>query len=378
MKIGIMTLPLHNNYGGILQNYALQKVLNNLGHETITINRIKKMSFFRKIFSIIKRVPKKVNGDILRIRVWQTKKEKRIIGKNSMLFIKENIKITDEVTHLNSFKVLSKYKLEAIIVGSDQVWRKKYSPSMSNYFLDFAYNTQIKKIAYAASFGVDKWEYNKAQTEKYKKLISNFDAVSVREESAVGLCKNYLNTNAIHVLDPTLLLDKEDYINLIKHKDHKKRKGILFSYILDKSDIKINIIDYIAKEKNLVNFEIMPEIKFCESNKNNFDKCIFPPIENWIRSFMDAEFIITDSYHGTIFSIIFQKPFVTIGNKSRGLTRFSSLLNSLKLNDRLIDTFELNKLKSILSEQINWHEVNSILSEKRAESFKFINNNIYS
>src|SRR5690554_3672694 len=218
MKIGILTQPLHNNYGGLLQNFALQKALRGLGHEVYTINiKNRESSKFRKYASILKRSTQRLSGQNVRLRSWPTLKEAEIISHYTGQFVKRNIKTTDVITRKVDATLLNDYKFDAYVVGSDQVWRPKYSPQLPTYFLDFLkHNSDVKKIAYAASFGVDYWEFNESQTAEFKRLIKLFDAVSVREDSGIALCKKHFDVEAVHLLDPTTLLTKDDYITLVE------------------------------------------------------------------------------------------------------------------------------------------------------------------
>lgn len=372
MKIGILTQPLLNNYGGILQNYALQTVLTELGHEVLTINvSYKDISLFRKTASIMKRSVLRLLGHDILIKSYPTLKESEIIAVNTQQFVKRNIKTTKLIKQKINEELLEDYGFNAYIVGSDQVWRPIFSPQQSTYFLDFLdNNNSVKKIAYAASFGVSNWEFTNSQTQYFGKLIKLFDAVSVREDTAVDLCKEYFNVDAYHLLDPTMLLDKKIYISIFEEQKVIKSSGNLFTYILDKSVEKDLIIKNIAKEHHLSVFTIMPTKQFSDVGKKSIEDCVFPRVEKWIRSFWDAEFVITDSFHGTVFAILFNKPFISIANKERGVTRFESLLKLFDLEDRLIislDNFDLNNLKSI-----DWEKVNDVLEKEKEKSFMFL------
>jgi exopolysaccharide biosynthesis predicted pyruvyltransferase EpsI len=179
------------------------------------------------------------------------------------------------------------------------------------------------------------------------------------------------------LLDPTLLLDKNDYIQLVEHdSEHVHRSnGNLFVYILDRTTEKQQTVNRIASDLHLTPFEIMPESISTSHDFGESDKHIYPPITQWLQSFMDAEFIITDSFHGTVFSILFNKPFVTIGNSERGMTRFSSLLKVLDLEKRLISSCnELNN--EIISDKMDWNNINRTISGKREEAIRFLADNL--
>lgn len=372
MKIGILTQPLHNNYGGLLQNYALKTVLKELGHEVYTINiKGRETPKFRRYASILKRSAQRLLGQQLRVRTWPTAKESAIISQHTREFIQRNIITTELFSSKVDEKLLDNYKFEAYVVGSDQVWRPKYSPQLPTYFLDFLENNpDVIKIAYAASFGVDDWEFTNIQTKEFSKLLKQFNAVSVREDSAVELCKNYFGVGATQLLDPTMLLGSDVYTSLVVKEKIEQSPGNLFTYILDKSDEKIQIIDNIALKYGLQPFSVMPEKSFSEPGRKDINDCVYPPPEKWIKGFMDAKFVVTDSFHGTVFSILFNKPFISIANKGRGLTRFTSLLKLFQIEDRLIlssDSFNPEKVKAIY-----WERTNSILKNKKEESLQFL------
>jgi polysaccharide pyruvyl transferase WcaK-like protein len=373
MKIGILTQPLHNNYGGLLQNFALQKTLKDMGHEVWTIDRnFAKIPAHRKYASAVKRCIIGLTHNKIPDRTWLTTKEERVISKYTSLFIENYIQKTPKIYKTSALRRLhKKYSFDAYIVGSDQVWRPRYSPQQPTYFLDFLEkNTSVKKIAYAASFGVSDWEFTREQTKEFKRLLKLFDAVSVREDSGVDLCKRYFDVDAIQLLDPTMLLDKEEYISLVNKQNLQKSSGSLFTYILDKNDDKSAIVNSVADKFKLDPFSVMPKRSFSEPGRKDINDCVFPPVEEWIKGFIDAEFVITDSFHGTVFSILFNKPFIAIANKSRGLTRFESLLKLFQLEDRLVfptDNFNIDNLN-----EINWEKTNAILVREKKRSMEFI------
>lgn len=378
MKIGILTLPLHNNYGGILQAYALQKVLKDMGHEVWTVDLpFRKTPIYIKILSIIKRILiKYVLGKKTVVRTWPTKKEEQIISQNTRKFINDYIKSTEPI-FVGKIHELNKYNFDAYIVGSDQVWRPKYSPHLPYFFLSFLINDDvIKRIAYAASFGTEEWELNKKETEIAKDNISKFNSISVREESGVILCKDHLNVKAELVLDPTLLLTKEDYINQFNLSEDNNDNEMLI-YVLDKTKFKTECIKAISKHLKLNTFATTPKYKFGEVSAKKLHIMIFPPVTEWIQGFKSAQFVITDSFHGTVFSIIFNKPFLVIGNESRGLSRFKSLLKIFNLEDRLIsEKTGLNTIMQLSKKEIDFNEVNKTLQMWRKKSFNYLVNNL--
>jgi hypothetical protein len=374
MKIGIITLPFNTNYGGILQAYALQSALKKMGHEAITINRkTEGMPLKMKVLSFGRRVLLTATGrKNVVIRTWPNRNEDEIISQDTNRFISENIKTTHVFKSESDFSKLKNQGFEAYVVGSDQVWRPKYSPVIANHFLGFARGEKkLKRVSYAASFGVDEWEYNVEQTKNCCDLAAQFNAVSVREDSGIKLCTNYLGVTAIRVLDPTLLIAKEEYIGLVEKDKIPKFKGNLLNYVLDKAPEKQKIIHQIEDELQLETFSTMPETSFRESGKSKLQQCIFLPVTSWIRGFMDAEFVVTDSFHGTVFSIIFNKPFLAIGNEKRGMSRFLSLLKIFGLEERLVFD-NTPEIRQIIRTPIDFEKINDIIEKEKKLATKFL------
>lgn len=374
MKIGILTQQLHSNYGGLLQAWALQKVLEDMGHSSEILQRDYVDIYKPSCINMARRLKLGILKLLGNGKLPLKEEELLIIRKNTNAFISKYHTVSPV---FESTKDLYNYtktkKFDAYIVGSDQVWRPKYSPCITNYYLDFAEKQNVKRIAYAASFGVDKWEYTNHQSQKCAILAKKFDMVTVREISAIRLCHKYLGVDAFLALDPTLLLDKDDYIKLVENEKEPKRKGNLFCYILDPSAEKNKLIDNVSHSLCLVPFSIMTKNNIMKENiQLEIENCIFPRVTEWVRSFMDAEMVVTDSFHGCVFSIIFNKLFWVIGNKERGLARFQSLLGLFGLNNRiLIDDID-NSFN--WEESIDWNLVNKRKSELQLESKKLLQN----
>ena len=372
MKIGILTQPLQANYGGLLQNYALQQVLLRAGHEVETIdwtpsNKSLRSRLYRIKWTILPFLfPKK----FLKLRYQPTDEERKVIQQHTNHFISTYIHHTKTNMFRDGFSHQAKVgNYDAYVVGSDQCWRPRYNAFLSSMFLDFVKDEKAKRIAYAASFGTDQWEFTQEMTSICETLAQKFDFVSVREDSGVKLCKEHLGVNAVHVLDPTLLLTREDYIHLLEAEKEPKAKGALFNYILDPDTVKSAFINRVAKERGLKSFQVLPkcqaETRTMDDIKNHIEDCVFPGVATWLRAFMDAEMSIVDSFHGMVFSIIFNKPFWVIGNVNRGMSRFTSLLKVFHLEDRLLDA---NHLKDVdINRPIDWSSVNAILEQKRNE-----------
>ncbi len=374
MKICILTQPLHTNYGGLLQAYALQTVLKRMGHDVLTEDRkrlVPHLSFWGRLkqISILRRMAGKTPYPVS-----PEPPLRQFLSCNTDRFIGNNISMTLPVYGDSAF-LQEKYNFDAYIVGSDQVWRPIYSPNLSNYFLDFTLGHHVKRIAYAASFGTDEWEFTSKQTAECSELVKKFDAVSVREDSGVKLCKRYFGIDAVHLLDPTMLLEKEDYINLVIAEDEPVHRGNVMTYFLDRTEEKDLMVDMICQRLYGTSFSVMPEKQYCEVGPRGLSRCIFPSVTSWLRGFMDADYVVTDSFHGTVFSIIFNKPFIAIANKERGLSRFSSLLKMFGLEDRLVFSAE-DLTVELLSGKMDFNKVNAIRRYEQAKALMFIENSL--
>lgn len=370
MKIGILSLVLHNNYGGILQAYALQTVLERMGHEVVVFNKEIPIRKVRPL-TIIKRLAKKILGrDVVVFSERRTNREAPIVNKYILDFRKKYI----HEVYIKQLQDIADYNLDCIVVGSDQVWRPKYfkeqwKEPMENAFLPFTRDWTIKRVSYAASFGTDSWEYTDFETDKIRESLKLFNAISVRESSGIPLLRKYLNVDSELVLDPTLLLSKNDYINLFKISNVKQSSGNLLVYLLDPTVKQKEIIKNIEKSKGLTLFSVN---RRGISPTAPIEQRILPSIESWLRGFYDAELIVTDSFHACVFSIIFGKPFVVFGNKKRGVSRFESLLSKFCLSACLIDeNVDMNGLSDIIN-QIDFSKVDIIWEQEREMSQKFL------
>lgn len=362
MNIIILTLPLHTNYGGVLQAFALQEVLKRMGHDVAILDCNRRISSFRKflrknkykIISLLKRKKCISPSDIIKLS-----------GENIFKFVDKHF----FYVKLSDLKKTKAKRFDAIIVGSDQVWRHDYAPNILTYYLDFAEKWDIKKIAYAASFGKDVWDYSEKETLRSKALLQLFSSVSVREQSAVSLCKEELDKDVELLLDPTLLLCQNDYVSFSKHES-TNLTGKLFCYIMDEDNVKTSMINKLSESSSLESYIVKDILKEAEVLNGK----IKPAVEFWIKCFIDAEYVFTDSYHGCVFSILYNKPFIVYGNEKRGMTRFHSILHQFGLEDRLITS--LDDAERLFYSKIDWDVVNQKLAIMRQESLSFLYANL--
>ena len=382
MRIGIITLPLHVNFGGFLQNYALQQVLKEMVYEPITLNQriipkpiilqIKEIMQANIHTFVLSFIGKKRNRQYL---YYHGTSIRTLLWKNSTYFYDTYINHTEPMNpNLDYNGISERLGLGALVVGSDQVWRPKYVENLSTMFLGFEHNPKIKKIAYAASFGTGKWEYCEEQTNECAKLAKQFDLITVRESVGEVFVNNFLASNAEFVLDPTLLLNKEDYIKIVEKENEVKSEGNLFCYILDMTEEKKQFIGHVEKQLGLKSFYVnigentRPFTKrFIKKHLERFQN---PTVTKWLRGFMDAEMVIADSFHAVAFAILFNKPFWVVGNSGRGMARFESILSLFNLKNRLVDAESL--IQKNVTEPIDWNSVNQIREEWKNKSLKLL------
>ncbi len=323
MKIGILTLPFNANYGGILQAYALQTVLEQMGHNACHINRLPHHHLpvlLRPVAYAKRLVERYVLGRRKRIFF---EDYHNAIMQHTNVFISQYIRMAGK-DGVNGLKATD---FDAIIVGSDQVWRRDYWRDITTPYLSFAREWPIRRVAYAASFGLGTWQYTQQQTRQCAQLLARFDQVSVREEEAVSLCRQHLGCDAVVMPDPTLLLRREDYLQLLPEAPAASdtAEPILFAYLLGDNENDISQAQRLAKEHGMQ----LRSIIASDNPERPLSACVRPPLEEWLQGIAAASLVVTNSFHGCVLASIFGKPFVALGHQQGGLGRILSLLHSL-------------------------------------------------
>ncbi|MFQ3170834.1 MAG: hypothetical protein ACI9DG_000858 [Oleispira sp.] len=362
-NIGIVNFHYSNhNYGAVLQAVALHSYVNKeLGYNSEHIN-------FMPIGVKVK-WQAKLKSQVKAILMDLGLKEKKITHNsfvNPEIFqeFRDQWLPTSAKTFY-TFDELSQENLSYshVVVGSDQVWRPSYTGNDSLvYFLAFL-NKGVKKISYAASFGNDFWELNPDDTAKIASEIKSFDAISVREKSGVDICKNTFEVSAEHVLDPTLLVGRGLFDDIIGDKSVNDAADIVYYKLDINSDFEVFINDVSAS------------LKFTEKNIYYSSKGrshYYSPVDSWLRNIKESKLVITDSFHCVCFAILFEVPFVYYPNDNRGLTRLESLLSLLDLTHHIYcgDVEPVELTKKLMN--IDYVQVNKKLAELRNSSAKFL------
>jgi len=365
-KIGIVTLTNYFNYGNRLQNYALEEILKRYSKEVetlvipnITTNSHGTKHYVKKLFSqplsktakafankIRGKTKKFLNKDILREREYRFK-------EFSQNYIKER--------HFNSLYEINEIsdEFDYIVTGSDQVWNPNFIKNREQYyFLQFV--EKEKRIAYAPSFGIS--EIPEEIRQKYKEWLSSIPYISVREKEGAKIIKELTGRDVPILVDPTLLLNKEEWLKIAKEHKNKPKSKYLISYFWGKIPKERKaLIKRIAKKYNLqiVNIASLSDKKTYTADPSEFI--------DYINS---ASLVLTDSYHGSIFSILMGTPFFVferIGGPSM-YSRIRTLLEITKLKNREEKDIDLNK--NLL--EMDFSHVQNILNEERKKSFDFL------
>lgn len=379
MKIGILTFwQSQSNYGQILQCWALQKYLISNGYSVFLIRythdnpkpllgeKIKKAI---KIYPIFKKIIRFVTKEKFIVNNFDDNKRSFDDFKNNYLSQSPNLyrNLIDLQKNPPS--------ADCYIVGSDQVWAHLLDKKNNEvYYLNFG-DKFVKRLSYAASFSMEKYPQNiKFLLEKN---LKRFDAISVRERTGVDICKS-VGKYAEWVLDPTLLLNKNDYLQFIG--DDMDKKKYVFIYLLNiksPEEIYWDELKFVLKEKG---YDLI-----CTTasgyNKINFklDGCIYeyPSIEQWLTFVYNSSLVVTSSFHGVIFSLLFNKSFVFIplsGTYAKSNNRVIDLLCKLELTDRII--FTKDNYKEVVFKDIDWEKVNGKIQILRKKSQKFLLTNL--
>lgn len=358
MKIGYITIHYGNNFGTILQTYALYEIIRHMEDIDIELIYYIPDHYLNKKDNSIKVTSFK--SLILKMVLPQINKA---ISRKYVHFIKKNV----QVTKLYTLEGLKNKKLDydLLLVGSDQVWNTTYNNGIDDiYYLDFSHNIK-KRVSYASSFG--KTEFNNYEKSVIRNKLKNFDYISVRENDAKLFINELGFQNVEQVLDPTLLFSMNQWKKLIKGEKKRKEKYILI-YALDE-----NIEDISLKARNIANEKNLSVIMISNNLTRNrlVDRVYcYNTVSDFLNLVYNAELIITNSFHGTVFSINFNKQFIVL-KKSKYNSRIESVLNLFNLSDRQIELENIENT-NLYNTYISYDKVNIILEKEREKSMNYL------
>lgn len=362
-KIGIMTLNGYYNYGNRLQNYALQESLKFLGFvvETIINRRTpKKTKFIKRIHNLGTNSYKEIYIKAYN-KTWRKIRKKSIVKRteNFKEFTLNYINETNYFISENNIPKNLSDRYDYFVTGSDQVWNPVNTLGSSIFFLTFA--EKHKRIAYAPSFGVS--EIKPEYKEKYKEWISEIPWLSVREDDGARIIKELTGRDAPVLVDPTLLLTKEKWLSIAKEAQNKPKGNYLLTYFLGGIPPKYKKqIKKIAKVNNLEVINLA-DIRDKETYRTGPSEFI-----DYINS---CSVFCTDSFHGAVFSILFEKPFIVYERMGSTLSMFSrieTLLKKFKLESRKAENIKSNE--DVFN--IDFSHVPAILEAERKKSYDFL------
>jgi len=340
-KISILTFFLSQNYGAVLQAYAMSRLLSGLGYDVEFINLKTHKATLKWIF------PKSVRDIFLLYKY---------ITINA--FVRRYFPaVSKPIYSLKELKIMH-FNADLFLVGSDQVWSLKHSEnSYRAFFFDFVPNS-IPKVAFAASFGESEWDISidKTITADVKSLLQRFDYIGVREKTGVAICQNTFQVPATHVLDPTLLLkDFSELTGKVTDTD----QSVLFRYFIHQN---AEINTQISKISDLIidNFHF--------KHWNDIRNIKYKNPASWLKMIAGASFVITDSFHVCCFSILYRKPFVVYITKKSVATRMISLMEDLGISDRIFYDYKQMEDAAAWKNPIDYERVFDKLDKMRTDS----------
>lgn len=338
--VAILGMWMGTNYGGLLTAYALYRAVREMGYSTVLLDH--QYSY-----------PYNDHSNVF----WQ--------------FIHREHPVTTPVPTLRSLKT-TVHGIRTLLVGSDQVWNP-FCGYQHYYYLDFA-APEHRKVAYAASFGNSLHMYQGEYMARAKAYLQRFDAISVRERQGVEMLRDHFGVpEAKHALDPVFLRDAAWWNGLADNGGIDVGERYLLAYILNSTPEKQAAIAKAARERGIGKVIYI----FDGARKQPLDKqpgleiTSFNGIDvySWLKVIRDADLVITDSFHGTCFSIIFKKQVFAIGNSTRGMDRFTSLAEQFSLQDRLVPE---DNISFPAGNEINYAEVQETLERLRSDSLGWL------
>ena len=345
MNISLLTIWHEMNYGAELQAYATIKLLQKQGHQVEMIYIL--LSDCRK---------PNLNGKIGNVISHFGPGRRKFVS-----FWRKYIPVSKRYSTLEQL-ISDPPKGDIYMVGSDQVWNPDLTGEFAKlFFLNFG-DENIRRISFASSFGSSEWSHIKL-IDEVKELLHRFSTVSCREQSGIDILKNTFGVEADLVLDPTLLL--EDYSELTGTL--KRKRSIVYYPLSDDPEL----MSYARHLSEQLGYQLI--------NNNQSSKILgrFPwdriSIEEWIRNIAESQFVITRSFHGLAFSIIYKRPFAIIANKNNRGTRILNLLEQLGIQNRYYENIEACEEAKPWNQPIDYEAVYGKLIQLRSKSIDYLN-----
>lgn len=385
MKVAILTFSKTTNYGAALQCYALSSFIQNAGHEVIIFNapldseEAINVSLIRLICRKVKKTLKKIilsnkqsNSEFVRYSRSEKEKKEDIFWDKQVRLLFESFSqtylppFTKELKNEQDFK--EQYpQADLYIVGSDQVWNLSITQSQKKIFF-FSFLKDEARISYAASFGGStQWSGTPKETQEINQLLKKFKGISVRENSGISILHDIFHLNGVEVLDPTLLLSSIEYDKLAE-KSNLEASQDLYAYKFIINDIWLETLKFISEETES---KLRMDCETIQLPNVPFNPAL--SIEGWLKLIKTAKFVVTDSFHCTVFCILFKKQFIVSPSYSGGEGRMLSFLKKLGLENRFYyTTKDIRENKETWKMPIDYDKVYQKLNYHKEQSIKYL------
>lgn len=379
MKIAIITFSVFkDNYGQILQAYALQQYLNRKGHDVYHLKYTRKTESKDRKLCVEKNLCKLLRSLVVQkifvpYRLYLNRKFRKLYPCSFQKFEQENIKYYPQIYHCLEDLQANPPVADCYICGSDQIWNTGTSTNSKAFYLDFGIKETLR-IAYAPSFG--RPSVNKDEEDFYKQQLANFDRISVREQEGVEIC-NRLGYYARRVIDPTFLLNSDYYRSLYDGRNTNcTSNSFIFCYFLNfrnSKEVYWNRIKKYCKEQKYECIVSLASGAYPAMPLLNGANYVSYEPQDWIRAIDECKYFITNSFHGLAFALIMRKPFLVLtlgGSTAKMNGRIYSLLKTVGLESRIYDY--TNLIKSQIDKPIDWDKVATIIREEQKNAEKFL------
>ena len=343
-KIAVLGNWSEKNYGSEITYYALYSVIKSMGHEITLFERPREAAWGPNESPVLFQNNPYDSKDLM---IFDTKIEMRDLNNKFNIFL----------------------------IGSDQMWHHDLKDCFGNVcYFDFIDDTK-KKVAYATSFGTNEWKGTDEEIESVSLCLKAFDDISVRETSGKKICKECFDVEAECVLDPVFLCDLSLFSELAGKSKMNVPEKYIGVYILDINNDKDMLLkhaeNYLGIKANIISDAFKNNLEN-EWREQKRDIHLGVYIEDWLKNIISSDYVITDSFHGMCFAIMFKKQFVVYANQGRGVSRFIDLLEDLDLQERLVDQYQIDEVQKLLESKIDYQKVYSILEVKKEKSYSWL------